>query len=178
MSPATISAVADEWGTHVAAYLAILRVTWAYVRQYIDCPDDLTEQTETIKLETREDGVAIAWLANMPMNAISPQVINDLRTVWERLKSAGKVRALVIASAIPVVYSAGADIKAFTKMDEAAVPPKPVTDFTNNPLAKSWDFAYNTVMLPGKALLAESGLAIMAADDLTDAARKVVAAAA
>jgi succinyl-CoA synthetase beta subunit len=30
----------------------------------------------------------------------------------------------------------------------------------------------------GKALLAQSGLAIMAADDLTDAARKVVAAAA
>jgi enoyl-CoA hydratase/3-hydroxyacyl-CoA dehydrogenase len=80
---------------------------------------DEGEQTETIKLETREDGVAIAWLANMPMNAISPQVINDLRTVWERLKSAGEVRALVIASAIPVVYSAGADIKAFTKMDEA-----------------------------------------------------------
>ncbi|MBK5116302.1 MAG: enoyl-CoA hydratase/isomerase family protein, partial [Thermoleophilia bacterium] len=80
---------------------------------------DEGEQTETIKLETRADGVAIAWLANMPMNAISPQVINDLRTVWERLKSAGEVRALVIASAIPVVYSAGADIKAFTKMDEA-----------------------------------------------------------
>lgn len=79
---------------------------------------DEGEQTETVKLETREDGVAIAWLANMPMNAISPQVIGDLRSVWEKLKSDGEVRALVIASAIPVVYSAGADIKAFTKMDE------------------------------------------------------------
>jgi enoyl-CoA hydratase/3-hydroxyacyl-CoA dehydrogenase len=80
---------------------------------------DEGEQTETIKLETRENGVAIAWLANMPMNAISPQVLADLRTVWEKLKSDGEVRALVIASSIPVVFSAGADIKAFTKMDEA-----------------------------------------------------------
>jgi enoyl-CoA hydratase/3-hydroxyacyl-CoA dehydrogenase len=80
-------------------------------------PDD-GDQTETIKLETRGD-VAIAWLANLPMNAISPQVLADLRTVWERLKSDGEVRALVIASSIPLVYSAGADIKAFTQMDEA-----------------------------------------------------------
>ncbi len=80
---------------------------------------DEGEQTETIKLETRSGGVAIAWLANMPMNAISPQVLADLRTVWEKLKSDGEVRALVIASSIPVVFSAGADIKAFTKMDEA-----------------------------------------------------------
>jgi enoyl-CoA hydratase/3-hydroxyacyl-CoA dehydrogenase len=80
---------------------------------------DEGDQTETIKLETREHGVAIAWLANMPMNSISPQVITDLRTVWEKLKSEGEVRSLVIASSIPLVYSAGADIKAFTKMDEA-----------------------------------------------------------
>ena len=63
--------------------------------------------------------VAIAWLANLPMNSISPQVIVDLRSVWERIKAGGEVRALVIASSIPLVFSAGADIKAFTKMDEA-----------------------------------------------------------
>ena len=79
---------------------------------------DEGDQTETIKLETRGD-VAIAWLANLPMNAISPQVLADLRTVWEKLKSGGEVRAMVIASSIPLVYSAGADIKAFTQMDEA-----------------------------------------------------------
>ena len=39
-------------------------------------PDE-GEQTDTVKLETRGD-VAIAWLANPPMNAISPQVIKDL----------------------------------------------------------------------------------------------------
>ena len=80
---------------------------------------DEGEQTDTVKLETRGD-VAIAWLANAPMNSISPQVIQDLGTVWRRINEEGRVRALVIASAIPVVFSAGADIKAFTKMDEAA----------------------------------------------------------
>jgi enoyl-CoA hydratase / 3-hydroxyacyl-CoA dehydrogenase len=79
-------------------------------------PDE-GDQTDTVKLETRGD-VAIAWLANPPMNAISPQVIKDLGAVWEKVTSGGEIRALVIASSIPVVFSAGADIKAFTQMDE------------------------------------------------------------
>jgi enoyl-CoA hydratase/3-hydroxyacyl-CoA dehydrogenase len=79
-------------------------------------PDE-GEQAETVKLETR-DGVAIAWLANLPMNAVSPDVIRDLGTVWERVKAADGVGAMVIASAVPVVFSAGADIKAFTQLDE------------------------------------------------------------
>ena len=52
------------------------------------------------------------------MNSISPQVIKDLGAVWKRVEE-GDYRAMVIASAIPVVFSAGADIKAFTQMDEA-----------------------------------------------------------
>jgi enoyl-CoA hydratase/3-hydroxyacyl-CoA dehydrogenase len=79
-------------------------------------PDE-GQQPETVKLETR-DGVAIAWLANLPMNAVSPDVIRDLGTVWERVKAADGVGAMVIASAVPVVFSAGADIKAFTQLDE------------------------------------------------------------
>ncbi|HET7121614.1 MAG TPA: 3-hydroxyacyl-CoA dehydrogenase NAD-binding domain-containing protein [Solirubrobacterales bacterium] len=81
-------------------------------------PDE-GEQTETVKLETR-DGVAVAWLANLPMNAVSPQVINDLGIVWEKVKAAEGVGAMVIASSVPVVFSAGADIKAFTTMDEGS----------------------------------------------------------
>ncbi len=42
----------------------------------------------------------------------------DLKTVWEKAKAAN-ARALVVASSSPVVFSAGADIKAFTQMDEA-----------------------------------------------------------
>jgi enoyl-CoA hydratase/3-hydroxyacyl-CoA dehydrogenase len=79
-------------------------------------PDD-EQPGEVVKLETRGD-VAIVWLANGQMNAIAPQVIADLGAVWEKVKGSD-VRALVIASANPLLFSAGADIKAFTRLDEA-----------------------------------------------------------
>jgi enoyl-CoA hydratase/3-hydroxyacyl-CoA dehydrogenase len=92
---------------------------------------DSEQPAEVIKLETivSEDAragfggdehgaVAIAWLANGQMNSISPQVVEDLAKVWARVKDTG-VRALVIASSNPFLFSAGADIKAFTTMDEA-----------------------------------------------------------
>jgi enoyl-CoA hydratase/3-hydroxyacyl-CoA dehydrogenase len=80
---------------------------------------DAEQPAELVKLETRADGVAIAWLANGQMNSISPDTIGDLRKVWEHVKGAG-VRALVIASSNPFLFCAGADIKAFTTMDAAA----------------------------------------------------------
>jgi len=79
---------------------------------------DEGDQPETVKLETRGK-VGIAWLSNGQVNSISPDVIRDLGLVWEKVVATG-IRALVVASASPVVFSAGADIKAFTKMDEAA----------------------------------------------------------
>jgi enoyl-CoA hydratase/3-hydroxyacyl-CoA dehydrogenase len=80
---------------------------------------DPEQPADVIKLETRDDGVAIAWLANGQMNSISPQVAGDLEEVWAKVKESG-VRALVIASSNPFLFSAGADIKAFTTMDAAA----------------------------------------------------------
>ncbi len=92
---------------------------------------DADQPGEVVKLETlRGDArggagvggstdtgtVAIAWLANGQMNSIAPQVVEDLAKVWEHVKAAG-VRALVIASSNPFLYSAGADIKAFTTLD-------------------------------------------------------------
>jgi enoyl-CoA hydratase/3-hydroxyacyl-CoA dehydrogenase len=74
---------------------------------------------EVVKLETRPDGVAIAWLANGQMNSIAPQVIEDLGKVWSKVKDT-KVHALVIASSNPFLFSAGADIKAFTAMDASS----------------------------------------------------------
>jgi enoyl-CoA hydratase/3-hydroxyacyl-CoA dehydrogenase len=85
--------------------------------------DDSAPPTQVVKLETRGDGVAIAWLANGQMNSIAPSVIEDLGKVWAKVKEsaagAEPIRALVIASSNPFLYSAGADIKAFTSMDEA-----------------------------------------------------------
>jgi enoyl-CoA hydratase/3-hydroxyacyl-CoA dehydrogenase len=77
---------------------------------------DADQPAEVIKLEHRSEGVAIAWLANGQMNSISPQVIEDLGKVWRAAKDT-HVKALVVASSNPFLYSAGADIKAFTSMD-------------------------------------------------------------
>jgi enoyl-CoA hydratase/3-hydroxyacyl-CoA dehydrogenase len=88
--------------------------------------------TQVVKLQTPgagasgggvrcPEGVAIAWLANGQMNSISPQAIEDLGKVWKQVKQLQPpVRALVIASSNPFLFSAGADIKAFTSMDEQA----------------------------------------------------------
>ena len=81
-------------------------------------PDQGWEESP-VKLETRGE-VAIAWLDRPPANSISPEVVQALRKLWDRIRGAGTVRALVIASANPMLFCAGADIKAFTTMDEAA----------------------------------------------------------
>jgi enoyl-CoA hydratase / 3-hydroxyacyl-CoA dehydrogenase len=90
-------------------------------------PGEGAEGEGTVKLEKRGE-VAIAWLANPPMNAISPQVIEDLGKVWDQVKSDDEIKALVIYSSLPVVFSAGADIKAFTKMDSPEAGAKLIDD--------------------------------------------------
>jgi enoyl-CoA hydratase/3-hydroxyacyl-CoA dehydrogenase len=72
-----------------------------------------------VKLETRGE-IGIAWLDRPPMNSISPEVVQALQKVWDAITDGGAVRSLIIASANPMVFCAGADIKAFTTMDEAA----------------------------------------------------------
>jgi enoyl-CoA hydratase / 3-hydroxyacyl-CoA dehydrogenase len=72
-----------------------------------------------VKLETRGD-VAIAWLDRPPANSISPEVVHALQRAWEAVTDDETVRALVLASANPMLFCAGADIKAFTTMDAAA----------------------------------------------------------
>ncbi len=78
---------------------------------------DAEQPAEVIKLESRGDGITIAWLANGQMNSISPQAVEDLERVWAKVKIDG-TRALIFASSNPFLFSAGADIKAFTTMDE------------------------------------------------------------
>jgi enoyl-CoA hydratase / 3-hydroxyacyl-CoA dehydrogenase len=75
------------------------------------------DQRETVLLETRGD-VAIAWLNRPPANPLSPQVVRDLISVWEQVD--GRARALVLASSNIFTFSAGADIKEFTKMSPDA----------------------------------------------------------
>src|SRR3954451_13570829 len=71
---------------------------------------------ETIALETRGD-VGICWLNRPPANPLSPQVIEELASLWQEVD--GKLRVLVFASSNIFTFSAGADIKEFTKMDRS-----------------------------------------------------------
>jgi enoyl-CoA hydratase/3-hydroxyacyl-CoA dehydrogenase len=78
---------------------------------------DAGDQRETVLLETRGD-VGIAWLNRPPANPLSPQAVKDLISLWEEVE--GNLRALVIASSNIFTFSAGADIKEFTKMSPDA----------------------------------------------------------
>ncbi len=71
-----------------------------------------------VKLETRGE-VAIAWLDRPPANSIAPEVVRALRRLWDAVTAPGALRVLVFASANPMLFCAGADIKAFTRMDAA-----------------------------------------------------------
>jgi enoyl-CoA hydratase/carnithine racemase len=79
-------------------------------------PDAGWEQSP-VKLDTRDD-VAILWLDNPPANSLAPQVVEALEKAWGEIE--GKVKAMIVASPNPALFCAGADIKAFTQMDEAA----------------------------------------------------------
>jgi enoyl-CoA hydratase / 3-hydroxyacyl-CoA dehydrogenase len=86
---------------------------FAYAR-----PDPGFEESP-VKLETRQR-VAIAWLDRPPANSISPEVVEALSRVWDAVSGNANIRAVIFASANPMLFCAGADIKAFTTMDESA----------------------------------------------------------
>jgi enoyl-CoA hydratase/carnithine racemase len=73
-------------------------------------------ENEPVKLD-RRDEVAILWLDNPPANSLAPNVIEALERAWNEIE--GKVKAMIVASPNPALFCAGADIKAFTQMDEA-----------------------------------------------------------
>jgi enoyl-CoA hydratase/3-hydroxyacyl-CoA dehydrogenase len=120
---AALERAAAEWGEGFAPPLILRRLVaqgrlglksgqgfFAYAR-----PDAGWDQGP-VKLETRGD-VALVWLDRPPANSISPEVVERLRAVWAEVE--GRARAMVLLSGNPQVFCAGADIKAFTQMDEA-----------------------------------------------------------
>src|SRR5919198_1217180 len=81
--------------------------------------DDMLERLQLAQRETRDE-IAIVWLNRPPTNPISPQMIRDLTAVWDEIESRDEVRSAVFASSNFAVFSAGADIKEFTKMTDPA----------------------------------------------------------
>ena len=118
-----------------------------------------------VKLETRGQ-VAIAWLDRPPANSISPEVIEGLRKVWEEIE--GKdVRAMVLASANPMLVCAGADIKAFTRMDPEAG--RDLLD-QGHALLRSWERSTTVTIAAVNALAFGGGCELAMACDVRIAA--------
>ncbi|MGH2896316.1 MAG: 3-hydroxyacyl-CoA dehydrogenase family protein, partial [Solirubrobacteraceae bacterium] len=69
-----------------------------------------------VKLESRGD-VAIAWLDRPPANSLAPEVLDTMAELWEHVTGSREIRVLVFASANPMLFCAGADIKAFQRLD-------------------------------------------------------------
>ena len=67
-------------------------------------------QTGVIDLAIR-DGVAVLTLNRPPVNALNVATLNDLAASLERCAGDTHVRVVIIASAFPNVYSAGADLQ-------------------------------------------------------------------
>jgi enoyl-CoA hydratase/carnithine racemase len=123
---AALEKAEDEWGEHFEPPL-ILRRLVAQGRLgaksgqgfYPYPQPDAGYENAAVKLDTR-DGYAVAWLDNPPANSISPDVVEGLRKAWEAADGDPSVHALILASPNPALFCAGADIKAFTRMDEAS----------------------------------------------------------
>jgi enoyl-CoA hydratase/3-hydroxyacyl-CoA dehydrogenase len=120
---AKLEHAAQEWGEDFAPP-TILRRLVAQGRLGVKsgqgffpyaCPDAGWDESP-VKLETRGN-VGIAWLDRPPANSLSPETVRALGKVWDAVTSSGEIRALVFVSANPMLFCAGADIKAFTKMD-------------------------------------------------------------
>jgi enoyl-CoA hydratase / 3-hydroxyacyl-CoA dehydrogenase len=116
----------DEWGEDFASP-TILRRLVSQGRLGVKsgqgffpyAKPDAGWEDSPVKLESRGE-TAIAWLDRPPANSISPEVVNALRKLWDDVTAEGSVRSLIFASANPLLFCAGADIKAFTQMDGAA----------------------------------------------------------
>jgi enoyl-CoA hydratase/3-hydroxyacyl-CoA dehydrogenase len=79
-------------------------------------PDPDFEQKETVLLETRGQ-IAVIWLNRPPANPLSPQLIQEFGALWKNCEQSSEIRSVVLASSNIFTFSAGADIKEFTKMD-------------------------------------------------------------
>jgi enoyl-CoA hydratase / 3-hydroxyacyl-CoA dehydrogenase len=163
----------ETWGEHYAPP-AILRRLVAQGRLgarsgqgFFPYPrPDAGWEDGPVKLQTRGP-VAIAWLASPPANSLSPTVIGELRRAWEQVDGDPALRVFVLASSNPMLFCAGADLKAFAQMDEASG--RALLDETHE-LLRTWERSSTITIAAVNALAFGGGCEIAMACDVRIAA--------
>ena len=120
---ARLERAAQEWGeeflppTILRRLVAQGRLGVASGQGFFPYPrPDAGWEQRPVKLESR-GAVAIAWLDRPPANSLAPEVVDTMTELWEQVTASTEVRVLVFASANPMLFCAGADIKAFQRLD-------------------------------------------------------------
>jgi enoyl-CoA hydratase/3-hydroxyacyl-CoA dehydrogenase len=121
---ARLEHAAAQWGEAFAPPLLLRRLIsqerlGGPLQGFFPAPAPQEGEQGPVKLELRGE-VAIAWIDHPPANSISFEFLDALERVWAAVGADGRVGALVLASANPALFCAGADIKGFATMDAGA----------------------------------------------------------
>ena len=123
---AALERAAERWGERfeppviLRRLVAQGRVGGAGEQGFFPRPRPEAGQDGPVKVESR-GAVAIAWLDNPPANSLGVEAVHALTEVWRALAAQGSVRVVVLASANPTLFCAGADIKGFASLDAEGV---------------------------------------------------------
>ncbi len=76
-----------------------------------------------IRIERRDDGVAVVWLDHdsKPVNTLSPAAVEEFEDTVTPLLEDSSVRALVVVSAKPDTFIAGADLEVIEGLGESEI---------------------------------------------------------
>jgi enoyl-CoA hydratase len=77
--------------------------------------------SEVVRLERRDDGVAVITLDRPPMNAIDEWVVRGLQEATGELAADGDTRSVLLRSAVEGVFMAGADLTTIAGLDASQV---------------------------------------------------------
>ncbi|WP_040795744.1 enoyl-CoA hydratase/isomerase family protein [Nocardia higoensis] len=75
---------------------------------------------EVVTWETVQPGITVVRMQRPPANALGVPLLEGLHAAMDAAEKAGDVKVMVIASALPKYFAAGADIKHLSSIDAAA----------------------------------------------------------
>lgn len=83
-----------------------------------ECEDDVTERAQdVVTWKVVEPGIAAVTLRRPPANALGLPLLDGMHRAMDAAEKAGDVKVMVIGSALPGFFAAGADIKHLSTID-------------------------------------------------------------